>query len=156
MSLKVYYKDSNAPSPTQPLTPGVCAVILNNKRQILLHKRQDNGGWTLPGGKMNVGESISECCKREVEEELGIRVKVKRVVGIYTTPDYVFDFGGGYIFQPFVIAFLCTTSDGRFTINEESTEARWFSRGDISKLKLLSDTNQVIKHAFEEDGIFFD
>lgn len=156
MSLKVYYKDPNAPSPTQPLTPGVCAVILNKKGQILLHKREDNNRWTLPGGKMKVGESISDCCKREIEEELDIRVEIKKVVGIYTTPDYVFDFGKGRVFQPFVVAFLCSSASNKFAINEESEDAGWFSLDEISKLKVVPNTKRIVNHSLKKTDAFFD
>lgn len=156
MRMKVYYKDPNAPPPTQPLTPGVCAVIINKKGQVLLHKRSDGNNWTLPGGKMKLGESISDCCKREIEEELHIKVEIKKVVGIYTTPKYTLDFGKGYIFQPFVVAFLCSSATNKFAINEESVDAKWFSLEEISKLKLVPNTKRIIHHSRKKTDTFFD
>ena len=156
MSLKIYYKDPNAPSPTQPLLPGVCAVILNKKGQILLHKREDNEMWTLPGGKMDIGESISDCCKREIEEELRLKVKVKKLVGIYTSPDYVFDFGRGFVFQPFIVAFLCNSTSNDFIINNESTDAKWFNEEEISELEMIPNTLRIINHSLHRTGTFFD
>lgn len=147
MSLKVYYKDVNAPLPTQPFVPGTCAVILNRSGQILLHKREDNGMWTLPGGKMELGESISDCCIREIKEELGLEVKIKRMVGIYTSPDCVFDYGNGLVFQPFVVAFLCSSENDNFIINNESVDARWFGEKEVFKLEMIPYTLQIINHS---------
>lgn len=154
--MKVYYKNPKAPRPTRPLTPGICAVIVNKNDQILLHRREDNKMWTLPGGKMKIGESISDCCRREIEEELSLKVKIRKVIGIYTSPDYVFDFGNGLIFQPFIVAFSCSATSNNFKINGESVEAKWFSAEEISKLDMLSNTVQIIKHYLHKIDTFFD
>lgn len=156
MSLKVYFKDPSAPKPTQPFLPGTCAAILNNTGKVLLHKREDNNLWTLPGGKIEIGESISDCCKREIKEEIGLKVKIKKIIGIYTSPDYTFDFGGGFIYQPFVVAFLCTTDDENFAMNHESTDIKWFDKKDVFKLKMISNTLQIIKQAFSKKDAYFD
>jgi ADP-ribose pyrophosphatase YjhB (NUDIX family) len=156
MGLKVFYKDSNSPVPKLPLTPGVCAVIQNDKYQILLHKRSDNDLWTLPGGKMKIGESISECCKREIKEELNLNIKIIRIIGLYTSPDFVFDFGNDQIFQPFVVAFLCKSKTKDFQINSESTNAKWFDLAQISKLDVFPYTEKIISHALGKKETFFD
>lgn len=156
MSLKVFFKDPNAPLPTQPFLPGTCAVIVNKSGQILLHKREDNEMWTLPGGKMEIGESISNCCVREIKEEMGLKVKIEKLVGIYTSPDCIFDFGNEMVFQPFVVAFLCSTTSNKFLINSESASAKWFSEKEISKLKMVPYTSQIIHHSLYQTKTYFD
>ena len=70
------------------LSPGASALIFDQSTgNVLLTRRQDNGRWCLPGGGMDPGESAAEACIREVFEETGLEVKVKRLVGIYTSPD---------------------------------------------------------------------
>lgn len=156
MGLKVYFKNPKAPSPTQPFLPGTCAVILNKEGQILLHKREDNEMWTLPGGKMQIGESISGCCVREIKEELRLKVKIIKLIGIYTSPDCVFDFGNGIVLQPFVVAFLCRTTNNNFVTNNESVDAKWFDKKEISKLNMIPNTLQIIKYSFLESQAYFD
>ena len=51
---------------------GACVLILNEKNQLLLQKRADNGYWGYPGGALELGESFEECAKREVIEETGL------------------------------------------------------------------------------------
>ncbi|HCK66196.1 MAG TPA: NUDIX hydrolase, partial [Anaerolineae bacterium] len=67
---------------------GCCAVIFDSKREkVLLTQRTDNGRWCLPGGAMDSGESASEACEREVFEETSLKVKAKRLIGVYSNPD---------------------------------------------------------------------
>ena len=64
-------------------------VILKN-RKILLVKRQIPpfiGYWVIPGGHVNYGERVEEALKRELKEELGIPVKIKKLFGVYSDPE---------------------------------------------------------------------
>ena len=53
------------------LMPAGCVLIVNDKKQLLLQKRADNGYWAYPGGAMELGESFEECAIREALEETG-------------------------------------------------------------------------------------
>ena len=65
---------------------GCSAVIFDKDREkILLTRREDNNQWCLPSGGMEPGESASEACIREVDEETGLQVAIKRLIGVYTT-----------------------------------------------------------------------
>lgn len=159
VKLKVYNKSKKAPKPNQPILPGVCAVILNKKKQILLHKRSDSDFWALPGGTMETGESISQCCSREISEEMGLEVKIEKLVGIYTSPNCVFEWVVGKkskTWQIFVVAFLCKAKNDRLNLNFESTEASWFSEKEIEKLKTLPYVKEAIENALHKKDSFFD
>ena len=81
------------------LSPGASALIFDQSTgNVLLTRRQDNGRWCLPGGGMDPGESAAEACIREVFEETGLEVKVKRLVGIYTSPDILIEYPDGISF----------------------------------------------------------
>lgn len=70
------------------LAVGCSATIFNQtKQKILLTRRTDDGTWCLPGGHMNPGESAVEACIREVEEETGLSVCLKRLIGVYSDPN---------------------------------------------------------------------
>ena len=66
--------------------PGACAVIFDDAGKVLLERRSDNGFWGLPGGAVEVGESVEQAVVREVMEETGLRVDVKRLIGVYSDP----------------------------------------------------------------------
>ncbi len=68
-----YLNDSNAPR-ANSLVPAASAIVMNGEGKILLHRRSDNTLWGLPGGAMEVGESIGETVVREVKEETGLDV----------------------------------------------------------------------------------
>ena len=61
-------------------------IVFNSEGEILLERRADNGWWGLPGGHIDIGESIGQAAVREIREETGVRTKVKRLVGIYSDP----------------------------------------------------------------------
>jgi ADP-ribose pyrophosphatase YjhB (NUDIX family) len=65
---------------------GVNVAAIQDK-QILLTKRKDFGVWCLPGGHVNIGESVAQAAIREVVEETGLEVRLGRLVGIYSIPE---------------------------------------------------------------------
>ena len=73
-----YWNNPHAPT-ANSLVPAASAVVINNEGKILLHRRSDNDLWALPGGAMEIGESISETIVREVKEETGLRSEERRV-----------------------------------------------------------------------------
>ena len=80
-----YFNDPNAPK-ANSIVPSVTAIVPNDRGELLLVHKTDNDLWALPGGGMDVGESMAETVVREVKEETGIDVEVTGVVGIYTNP----------------------------------------------------------------------
>lgn len=154
--LVIYNNDPNAPRLNIPITPGVCAVIVDKKNRIFLYKRSDSNKWALPGGTMKLGESISQCCLREVKEETNLDILIKKLVGIYTSPKCIFDFGNGKIFQSFVVAFFCEIISGEVILNEESSEYAWHNREDISKLDALPFVKEIITDALTKMEATFD
>ena len=57
-------------------------LLLNEKRELLLQKRADNGLWGYPGGSMELGESFKDCARREVREETGFTVNADRLIAV--------------------------------------------------------------------------
>ena len=66
-----YYHDANAPK-ANSLVPGASAIVTDDQGRILLQRRSDNARWALPGGVMDIGESIGQAIVREVREETGL------------------------------------------------------------------------------------
>jgi ADP-ribose pyrophosphatase YjhB (NUDIX family) len=78
------YEYSERIGRTAQMKIGSSAITLDETRsKILLTRRTDNGRWCLPGGAMDAGEGLEECCVCEVWEETGIEVQVVRLLGIY-------------------------------------------------------------------------
>ena len=109
------------------LRPGACAVIFDSAGRVLLGKRSDNGHWALPGGGLDLGESLEACCVREVLEETGLNVRVKRLVGVYSDPSFnVIRYPNGEANQSVAATFECEILGGSLRVDEETLEFGWF------------------------------
>jgi 8-oxo-dGTP diphosphatase len=94
---------------------GVYAVIFDEGRVLLAHRR-DIDWWNLPGGGMEMGETVEEAMCREVREETGLDVAVEYLVGVYSKPQK----------QEVVLTFRCRVIGGELSATEESRECRFF------------------------------
>jgi mutator protein MutT len=130
-----YYDDPNAP-PANSLVPGGSAIVTNDAGEILLQRRTDNQLWALPGGKMDIGETLEQAIVREVCEETGLRVEPERIVGIYSDPKHVFAYSDGEVRQEFSICLACRIVGGEVHVSEESSAVRFFSPAEIQDLDM--------------------
>ena len=80
-----HYNDPGAPRANN-IVPAASAVVVDLAGRILLHRRTDNQLWSIPGGGMEIGETIAGTVVREVAEETGLKAEPERLVGIYTNP----------------------------------------------------------------------
>ncbi len=143
-----YLNDPHAPR-ANSIVPATSAIVTNDEGKILLHRRSDNDLWALPGGAMNIGESIGETIVREVREETGLDVKPEYIVGIYTNPQHVIAFSDGEVRQEFSICFFCTPVGGEIRVSEESCEIVFFSPQTIEHLKMHPSIRLRIQHYLE-------
>ena len=128
---------------------GCSAVIFDQHREkILLTRREDNNQWCLPSGGMEPGESASEACIREVEEETGLQVAIKRLIGIYTTPHELIVYRDGNKIQLVALCFEAEIVAGELRLSCETTEYGFFSYQEIQELDLLLNHTQRIKDAY--------
>ena len=93
----------------------VSAVIFQDGN-VLLALRRDIDWWNLPGGGMEVGETVEAAVCREVREETGLEVAIERLIGLYSKPQK----------QEIVLYFLCHRIGGELTSTDESRECRYF------------------------------
>ena len=99
---------------------GVNALIFNNGRILMAHRR-DIDWWNLPGGGMELGETVEEAVQREVREETGLEVAIEQLVGVYSKPQK----------QEVVLTFRCHITGGSLAATEESRECRFFAPNDL-------------------------
>lgn len=147
MSRIDYIDDPNAPA-ANSLIPSVNVFIPNNREEILLIRRTDNGNWALPGGAMDIGESIADAAVRETLEETGIRCRVVGLTGIYTNPHHVLMYtSNGEVRQEFSVVFRGEALSGEPTPSSESSEVRWVSLADLVSYPMHPSMRQRIEHA---------
>jgi 8-oxo-dGTP pyrophosphatase MutT (NUDIX family) len=130
-----YYHVDGAPA-ANSLVVGGCAVVPDAAGRVLLQRRADNGDWALPGGGMDLGETLGACIIREVREETGFEVTIDRIVGIYSDPAHVFAYPSGEIRQQFSICCACALVGGSLAVSEESTAVDFFTLDQIEDLQV--------------------
>ena len=132
------------------LRPGASALIFDKPTgNILLTRREDNAKWFLPGGGMDPGESAAEACIREVFEETGLEVEVKKLVGIYTSPDILVEYPDGNKIQPVAFSFEVEVTGGTLGLSDETTEVGYFTIEEMEKMDMMEHHVQRIYDALE-------
>lgn len=144
-----HYNDPDAPRATS-IVPAASAVVVDPEGRILLHRRTDNQLWSIPGGGMEVGETIAETIIREVEEETGLKVEPERLVGIYTNPRHVVAYDDGEVRQQFSICFACRIVGGQLLDHaDESLEVGFFTPEQIEAIPMHPSIRLRIAHYLE-------
>jgi len=96
------------------LAPAAAACIRDEEGRILLLRRIDGDNlWGFPGGAMELGERAAEAVVREVHEETGLEVEPMALIGVYSGPEYAFDYPNGDQVQPVTIFFECRVVGGK-------------------------------------------
>ena len=128
---------------------GCSALIFDEQRHILLTRRADNGQWCLPGGAVESGESVAEACEREVFEETGLNVRVKRLVGVYSHPDQLVVYPDGNRAYIVALHFEAEVLGGRLGLSNETTDFGYFTLEEIQGMELLGRHKERIIDTLE-------
>jgi len=120
-----------------------CSVVItNNQNEILLQKRSDNHLWGLPGGLMELDETIEECAIREVKEETNLDIKLTRFLGVFTNPDMTWREKDHA--KVFSFSFVGEVVGGTLQINDgESLEFKYFKEDELPQIHSLDNLNTI-------------
>jgi len=137
--------------PDAPLV-GLGAIIIEQDRVVLVKRGHPplSGEWSIPGGVLEVGETIRQAAVREALEETGLAVEVGELLGVYDR--IVRDADERTRYHYVLIDFLCRRIAGEPHGAGDAAEARWFTHGELGQLSLAEDTAEVIKLGFERSG----
>ena len=128
---------------------GCSAAIFDEQGRVLLTKRKDNGQWCLPSGGMDSGESVAEACVREVWEETGLNIRVKRLVGVYSHADQLTVYADGNKFQIVALHFEVEIISGELGLSDETSDFGYFTLDEIEKLEMLGRHKERILDTLE-------
>jgi 8-oxo-dGTP diphosphatase len=137
--------------PDAPLV-GVGAIIIEQHRVVLVKRGHPPlaGTWSIPGGVLEMGETIRQAVAREALEETGMTVEVGELLGVYDR--ILRDEDERTRYHYVLIDFLCRRIAGEPEAAGDAAEARWFTRGELGELSLPEDTAEVIQLGFERSG----
>jgi ADP-ribose pyrophosphatase YjhB (NUDIX family) len=144
-----FYDDPAAPE-ANSLVPSVNVVVSNAAGEVLLIRRSDNDNWAVPGGAIDLGESLVQTAVRETREETGIVCEVTGLVGIYTDPRHVMLYtSNGEARQEFSIVLTARAVGGEPTPSDESSEVRWVTPRDLDDYPMDRSMRLRIGHYLE-------
>ena len=127
---------------------GCSAVIFTDGREkVLLTRRTDNGQWCLPGGGMEPGESAAEACLREVWEETGLRVRVLRLIGVYSNPNQLVVYPDGNKVHIVALSFEAEVTGGELGLSNETTDFGYYTLEEAAKMDIIGNHFQRIQDA---------
>lgn len=110
----------------QVLIPANAVVILNAQGEVLLQLRDDTSTWGLPGGLMDVGETVVESICREAFEETGVWIKNPRLFGVFSGPKFEVTYPNGDLSVPVILGFYTTEFEGSPKETKESLKIGFF------------------------------
>jgi 8-oxo-dGTP diphosphatase len=134
--------------PDRPIV-AVGAVILDGDRVLLVRRRQEplKGAWSLPGGVVEVGETLDSALAREVLEETGLSIEVGPVVEVLDRVQ--FDADGRVEYHYVIIDYLCRAWTDRIAHGSDADAVRWVELADLAVYRVSSKAVQVIQKAQE-------
>jgi ADP-ribose pyrophosphatase YjhB (NUDIX family) len=128
-----FYGAADAPRPTH-LVVRVFVAVVDDEGRVLAHAR-DSGPWSLPGGALEVGESLDDCAARELFEETGVRMEGFTVVTAVSTPDHVIVLGDGLAaHQQVVVLGAGRYAGGELTTSAESPVVAFLSPEEVDEV----------------------
>jgi 8-oxo-dGTP pyrophosphatase MutT (NUDIX family) len=150
MPKRDYYDDPTAPK-ANSIVVAVTVAVRNAQGELLLIERTDNGLWALPGGALDIGESVLQAARREVYEETGIDVEITGLSGIYSDPRHVIAYDNGEVRQEFSICFHARPVSGEPRSSSETSQTRWVSPDSLQSLKVHPSMRLRIDRALKHE-----
>ncbi len=138
----------NRDYPERPIV-GVGAVIVRDGRVVLVRRGNEprQGEWSIPGGVLEIGETLRQCATREAREETGLEVEAGEVLEVFDSihPDPA----GRTRYHFVIIDFLCRVIGGELRPGGDVLDARWVTVGDLESFQLSEKAKSVIRKALE-------
>jgi ADP-ribose pyrophosphatase YjhB (NUDIX family) len=142
-----YYNDPDAPSATS-IVVAASAFVTDDEGRLLMIRRTDSGLFALPGGRHELGETLTETAIRETIEETGVKIRIVGLIGIYSNPHHVVAFSDGEVRQEFSICFRGRPVEGAPRSSDESTDVDWVPRGRLDHLDIHPSIRLRIEHGY--------
>lgn len=133
--------------PEMPLV-GVAAVILRDREALLVQrgKMPGKGEWSLPGGLIELGETIQEALHREIREELSIEVEILGLVGVYDR--IVKDVNNNIQFHYVIVDYCAQIISGTPKAGSDAAEAMWVAEEALENFTTDKKLKAAVSTAF--------
>ena len=134
--------------------PGVRAIIVNDKGEILLQRRTDTLTWGLPAGSVELDETVLEAIRREVKEETNLEIVAAEPMGLHCGPSQKFTYPNGDQIQCFSLTFIVRQWKGvPLADGKEGSELRFFPPCNIPN-DIVPTHKETVEDFFRYSGTF--
>lgn len=137
--------------PDRPIV-AVGVVIIRDSKCLLIKrgKAPRENEWSLPGGKQELGETMTACAIREAKEETGLDIAI---LGLIDTVDYIEkDQDGTPVMHYSLIDYAAKIIDGELAAGSDAKDAKFFDLTEIKALALWPETERVITATLDQFG----
>lgn len=154
--------------PEHPMV-GIGAVVIRDGKALLIRRGSEplKGEWSIPGGMLELGETIAEGVIRELHEETGLRVRLLGLIEVFERifhkeeigqdrsgmrkhdPSTKVEQDGRPLYHFVILDYLCEAPEGEPHAGSDVTDLEFVSEGDLTRFKLTPTATRVIKRAFE-------
>lgn len=133
--------------PDRPIV-GVGAVIIHDQRAVIVRRGGEPlaGEWSIPGGVLELGETLRQGAEREALEETGLKVRAGEVIEVFDS--IVPDAAGRMQYHYVLIDFLCEYLSGELRAGGDAADARWITQDDLPSLSLRASIDAVLRKGF--------
>ena len=133
--------------PDRPVV-GVGAIVFESGRVLLVERGREpqKGLWSLPGGALEVGETLTDALRREIREETGLEIRVLEVVEVFER--ILRDDEGRAEYHYVLIDYLCEKTGGQLGAADDAARTAWVERDRLPDYPLTAGLQPVIEKAF--------
>lgn len=136
--------------PDAPIV-GVGAVVVEDDKVLLIKRGHEprQGEWSLPGGRVELGESLIDAARREIKEETGLDVDVGPLIELF---DRVHRLGDRVEYHFVIADYLCTPCGGTLAAADDAEDVAWVGVEELVGYGVNARAIAVIRKAFEMSG----
>jgi 8-oxo-dGTP diphosphatase len=134
--------------PERPVV-GVGGVVVSRNRVLLVRRGSPplQGEWSIPGGMLEVGETLAEGVRRELAEETEIEVRVGELIEVFERISR--DREGKPQYHYVILDYFCQAVEGEARAGSDVTDVAWVAEADLEKYSLTASARRVIRKAFQ-------
>ena len=135
--------------PEHPMV-GVGAIIVQNGKILIVRRSSEpgKGKWSVPGGLVELGETVEQAVVREVREECGLDVEVDRLIDVVDS--MTFDRNGRLKYHFIILDFFVKIKGGKLRPGDDAKEAMWVSLEEVENYDLTKTFRDFLKRNMEK------
>ena len=125
------------------VTAAMCIIFDDKNRKLLFEKRSDNGMWCVPGGALELGETLEQALRREVKEETSLEIFNEQLFDVKAGVHMVYPNKDEVYYTD--VVYVVSEYSGELGHDNESTELRWFGLDELPDNIMPTQTEYIEK-----------